>query len=101
MRETDNTPPLSKTEIGCTCFSHNVAGCKKQLAVLQEHTSNPQQPVSRKTRSACKFQFKRDGCDEYTKQAYMRGDEIGNEIESKTPPNGAKDVSSDLLHSCH
>lgn len=29
----------------------------------------------------------------------MRGDEVGNEIKAETPPNGAKDVACDLLHS--
>lgn len=31
----------------------------------------------------------------------MRGNEVGNEINGKTPPNGAKDITSDLLHSSH
>lgn len=33
--------------------------------------------------------------------AYMRSNEVSNEIEAKTPPNGAKDIASDLLHSSH
>lgn len=31
----------------------------------------------------------------------MRGNEVGNEIEAKTPPDGAKNVACDLLHSSH
>lgn len=31
----------------------------------------------------------------------MRGNEIGNEIEAETPPNGAKDVPCDFLHFSH
>ena len=31
----------------------------------------------------------------------MRGYEVGNEIKAKTPPNGAKDVTCDLLHPSH
>ena len=31
----------------------------------------------------------------------MRGNEVGDEVEAKTPPNGAKDVARDLLHSSH
>lgn len=33
--------------------------------------------------------------------SYMRSNEISNEIESKSPPNGAKDVACDFLHSSH
>lgn len=31
----------------------------------------------------------------------MRSDEVGNEIETETPPNGAKYVPRDLLHTSH
>lgn len=31
----------------------------------------------------------------------MRGNEVGNKVEAKTPPNGAKDVTCDFLHSSH
>lgn len=33
--------------------------------------------------------------------AYMRSNEISNEIETKAPPNSAKDVACDFLHSSH
>lgn len=32
---------------------------------------------------------------------YMRGNQIGKDIEAKTPPNAAKDVASDLLEFVH
>ena len=32
---------------------------------------------------------------------HMRGNEVGNEIKAKTPPNGAKNVACDFLHSPH
>lgn len=31
----------------------------------------------------------------------MRSNEVGNEIKGKAPPNGAKDVTSNLLHPPH
>jgi hypothetical protein len=31
----------------------------------------------------------------------VRGNEVGNEIKAKTPPNGAKDITCDFLHSSH
>lgn len=31
----------------------------------------------------------------------MRSNEVGNEVEGESPPNGAKDVASDPLHSSH
>lgn len=31
----------------------------------------------------------------------MRGNEVGNEIKAKTPPNGAKDITCNLLHFSH
>lgn len=31
----------------------------------------------------------------------MRGNEVGNEIKAEAPPNGAKDITCDLLHSFH
>lgn len=54
-----------------------------------------------KTDSESKTKFKELTMMKNTRWAYMRGNEIGNEIEAKTPPNGAKDVSSNLLHSSH
>jgi hypothetical protein len=36
-----------------------------------------------------------------SKYAYVRGNEVGNEIKAKTPPNGAKDIACDFLHSSH
>ena len=36
-----------------------------------------------------------------TWQTYMRSYEVGNEIKAKTPPDGAKDITSNLLHSSH
>lgn len=37
----------------------------------------------------------------HIEKTYMRSDEIGYEIKSKTPPNSPKDVTSDLLHPSH
>ena len=34
-------------------------------------------------------------------ETYMRGNEVGNEIKAKTPPNCAKNVACDFLHSPH
>lgn len=34
-------------------------------------------------------------------QAYMRGYKVGDKVDTKTPPNGTKYVSRDLLHSSH
>ena len=31
----------------------------------------------------------------------MRGNEVGYEIEAKTPPYGAEDIACDFLHSPH
>lgn len=31
----------------------------------------------------------------------MRCNEVGNEIEAKTPPNSAEDITGDLLHFSH
>lgn len=31
----------------------------------------------------------------------MRRDKVGDEIKAKTPPNGAKNIACDLLHSSH
>lgn len=36
-----------------------------------------------------------------SKELYMRRDKVGDEIKAKTPPNGAKDIACDLLHSSH
>lgn len=41
---------------------------------------------------------KREKKDQLT---YMRGNEVGNEIKAKTPPNGAKDITCNLLHFSH
>lgn len=31
----------------------------------------------------------------------MRGNKVGDEIKTETPPNGAKDIACNLLHSSH
>lgn len=31
----------------------------------------------------------------------MRSNEVGNQIEAKTPPDGAKYITCNLLHSSH
>lgn len=31
----------------------------------------------------------------------MRGNQVGNEVKTKTPPNGAEDVACDFSHSAH
>lgn len=33
--------------------------------------------------------------------SYMRGNEVGYEIEAEAPPNGAEDIARDFLHFPH
>lgn len=33
--------------------------------------------------------------------SYVRGDEVGDEVKAEAPPDGAEDVTGDLLHSSH
>lgn len=109
VSETGSKLPASMTKRDCNPHPiHSVVLGRKPLAVSQVRTSIPQQPVKHDHHSGHTYQVCNLFCKAVKvrgivvrKSSYMWGDEVGNEVEAKTPPNGAENVPCDFCHSSH